>query len=113
MQETRNLTKYKNLKKTKKNQHQTWRIFRSKGRYISYRIFQISLTTETESVLSGKMTTDISGYHPAWDIIIPKLDFQSQMKISQLNQRFADFVGLNAGSELRKFKRHIREDKYM
>ena len=59
------------------------------------------------------MTTDIGGYHFAWDIIIPKLDFQSQMKISQLNQRFADFVGLNAGSELRKFKRHIREDKYM
>ena len=60
-----------------------------------------------------KMTTDVGGDHPAWDIIISKLDFQSQMKISQLNQSLADFVELNAESELRKFKRHIREDKYM
>ena len=60
-----------------------------------------------------KMTTDVGGDHLAWGIIIPKLDFQSQMKISQLNQRLTDFVELNAESELRKFKRHIREDKYM
>ena len=60
-----------------------------------------------------KMTTGVGGNNLAWDIIIPKLDFQSQMKISQLNQRLADFVGLNAESELRKFKRHIRENKYM
>ena len=51
--------------------------------------------------------------HPAWDIIIEKLDFQSQMKISQLNHRLADAVNLNAESELRKFQRHIQEDKYM
>lgn len=57
--------------------------------------------------------TDVGGDHLAWDIIIPKLDFQSQMKISQLNQRLVDLVELNAESELRKFKRHIREDKYM
>ena len=60
-----------------------------------------------------KMATDVDGDNLAWDIIIPKLDFQSQMKISQLNQRLADFVELNAESELRIFKRHIREDKYM
>ena len=60
-----------------------------------------------------KMTKDVGGDHLAWDIIIPKLDFQSQMKISQLNQRLVDLVELNAESELRKFKRHIREDKYM
>jgi len=59
------------------------------------------------------MMTDVGGDHLAWDIIIPKLDFQSQMKISQLNQRLVDLVELNAESELRKFKRHIREDKYM
>ena len=51
--------------------------------------------------------------HPAWDIIIGKLDFQSQMKISQLNHRLVDAVNLNAESELRKFQRHIQEDKYM
>ena len=58
------------------------------------------------------MTTEVD-QSLAWDIIIPKLDFQSQMKISQLNHRFADVVELNAEYELRKFKRHIQNDKYM
>ena len=57
------------------------------------------------------MATD--GDSLAWDIIIPKLDFQSQMKISQLNHRLAYVVELNAEYELQKYKRHIREDKYM
>ena len=55
----------------------------------------------------------VGGDHPAWDIIIRKLDYESQMKISQQNQRLADIVKMNSESELRKFKRHIREDKYM
>ena len=55
----------------------------------------------------------IGGDHPAWDIIIRKLDYKSQMKISQQNQRLADIVKRNAESDLRKFRRHIREDKYM
>ena len=55
----------------------------------------------------------IGGDHSAWDIIIRKLDYESQMKISQQNQRLADIVKINAESELRKFRRHIREDKYM
>ena len=53
------------------------------------------------------------GNHPAWDIIIQKLDYKSQRKISHQNRRLADVVKINAESELRKFKRHIREDKYM
>ena len=60
-----------------------------------------------------KLTTGVGGNHPAWDIIIIKLDFQSQMKISQQNQHLADVVELNAEHELRKFRRHIRDDKYM
>ena len=55
----------------------------------------------------------IGGDHPAWDIIIPKLDYESQKKMSQQNQRLADIVKINAEYDLRKFKRHIREDKYM
>ena len=58
------------------------------------------------------MTTEFA-HSLAWDIVIPKLDFQSQMKISQLNHRLADAVELNAEYELQKFKRHIRDDKYM
>ena len=35
------------------------------------------------------------------------------MKLSQQNRRLADVVEMNAETEIRKFKRHIREDKYM
>ena len=60
-----------------------------------------------------KSTDEVSGDNIAWDIIIPKLDFQSQMKISQLNRRLAIVVEINAEYELRKFRRHIAADKYM
>ena len=59
------------------------------------------------------MTICESGASFAWNLIIPKLDFQSQMKISQQNQRLADLVQTNAENELRKFKRKIQDDKYM
>ena len=58
-------------------------------------------------------TQGIGGDHSAWDIIIKKLDYKNQMKISQQNQRLADIVKMNAESELRKFRRQIQEDKYM
>ena len=51
--------------------------------------------------------------HLAWDIIITKLDYQSQMKISQQNQRLEDVVTMHAEYELRKLRRHIQENKYM
>ena len=59
------------------------------------------------------MTISLDGDHPAWDIIIPKLDFQSQMKMAQLNKRLAEVVEINAEYELCKFRRHIRDDKVM
>ena len=54
----------------------------------------------------------VGGDHLAWDIIIRKLDYQSQLKISQQNQRLKEVIQMNAESEIRKFQRHIREDKY-
>jgi len=64
-----------------------------------------------------KMATEMppggNEHSPAWDVIIQKLDFQSQMKISHLNTHLAEVVKVNAESELRKFRRHIQEDKYM
>ena len=54
----------------------------------------------------------VGGDHPAWDIIIRKLDYKSQMRLSWQNHRLADIVKTNAESDLRKLKRHIREDKY-
>ena len=66
------------------------------------------LGTESEETPAGD-----NGDSPAWDVIIRKLDFQSQMKISQQNKHLAEVVKVNAESELRKFRRHIQEDKYM
>ena len=34
----------------------------------------------------------VGGDHPAWDIIIQKLDFKSQWKLSQQNQRLSEIV---------------------
>ena len=59
------------------------------------------------------LVTNVDGTSPAWDILIRKLDFQSQMKISQQSNYLEEVVRMNAESELRKFQRKIREDKYM
>ena len=55
----------------------------------------------------------VGGNHPAWDIIIGKLDYRNQWKISQQNKRLADVVATYAEYELRKFRREIQADKYM
>ena len=62
---------------------------------------------------SQELPAGVGGNHQAWQVIIGKLDFYSQWKIAQQNQYLADAVHLNAESELRKFQRHIRENKYM
>ena len=67
----------------------------------------------TEPAIDSRECVGVGGGHLAWDIIISKLDYQSQMKLSQQNRRLADVVQMNAESEIRKFKRHIQEDKYM
>ena len=66
-----------------------------------------------ENIKREKSLDGVGGDHLAWDIIIRKLDYRSQMKISQQNQRLAEVVQMIAESEIRKFQRHIREDKYM
>ena len=57
--------------------------------------------------------TDVDEASSAWDILIRRLDFQTQLKLSQQNQHLAEVVRMNAESEIRKFQRHIRENKYM
>ena len=49
----------------------------------------------------------------ALSIVVQKLNFETQMKIWQLNRRLADAVESNAQHQLDKFKRQIRENKYM
>ena len=68
-----------------------------------------AVNTETES--NGAV--GVGGNHLAWDIIISRLDYQDQMKMSQQNKRLAEVVLMNAESDLRKFRCHIQENKYM
>ena len=60
-----------------------------------------------------KQTLKVGGNHLAWEIIIRKLDYQIQMKMSQQNLHLAEVVQRNAESDLRKFRRQIKENKYM
>lgn len=55
----------------------------------------------------------VGGDHSAWNILIHKMDFLSLLKLSQQNHRLADIVEANAEYQLQKFKRHIRDSKYM
>ena len=88
-----------------------------------FKIFVLTITTSLWSIILKTFISEITtgvgdlalqtGDHPAWDVIRTKLDFQSQMKIAQLNQRLADMVQINAEYELGLFQRHIRDEKYM
>ena len=69
----------------------------------------ISFPTE----LGHLSPTGVGGDHPAWDIVVKKLDFQSQMKLWQQSQHLADVVETHAESELWKFQCQIRDHKYM
>ena len=67
----------------------------------------------TEPAIDSRECVGVGGGHLAWDIIISKLDYQSQMKLSQQNKLLEEIVKMNAESDLRTFRRHIRENKYM
>ena len=72
------------------------------------------LKTLIREITTGDFNLAVqTGDHPAWDVIITKLDFQSQMKIAQLNQRLADLVKNHAEYDLGSFQRHIQDEKYM
>ena len=76
------------------------------------------MASETCSIILKTFTsdaTDVGGQRqiPAWNIIIRKLDFQSQMKLSQQNQQLQDLVRENADYELQKLRRNIKDNKYM
>ena len=57
--------------------------------------------------------TTVGGDHSGWNILIAKLDFRSQYKISQQNKQLAEIVKSNAEYKLQEFRRHIRDNKYM
>ena len=48
-----------------------------------------------------------------WNILIPRLDFRTQLKMAQQNQYIRDAVEENAKYELERFKKKISGDKFM
>ena len=48
-----------------------------------------------------------------WELVVKKLTYIPQMKLSQVNHRLADIVDQNAERKLQKFRRWLQEDKYM
>ena len=53
------------------------------------------------------------GDHFAWNLVVRKLDYRSQMKIAQQNQYLAEVVDINATHELQKYRRRLQDDKYL
>ena len=72
---------------------------------------EISAAVDDRSIEQIRMA--VGGDHSGWDILIGKLDFRSQFKISQQNKRLAEIVKLNAEYQLRVFRRRIRDNRYM
>ena len=59
-----------------------------------------SKKTKSESVSDDRsmepIEMTVGGYHSGWNILIRKLDFRSQYKISQQNKWLVEMVKLNA-----------------
>ena len=72
---------------------------------------KISQKTETSS--KTKRVGGGFGDNFAWNLVVRKLDYRSQMKIAQQNQYLAEVVDINAAHELRKYRRRLQEDKYL
>ena len=53
------------------------------------------------------------GDSSAWNLVVRKLDYRSQMKIAQQNRHLAEVVDNNATHELQKYRRCLQEDKYL
>ena len=68
------------------------------------------ISQESETSKKTKRSVDDS---LVWELVVGKLGYITQMKLSQVNNRLADIVDQNAERTLRKFRRLLQEDKYM
>ena len=67
-----------------------------------------------ESPSIDNPTDRVGADHPAWPIIISKLDMLSQMRLMLVsNARIIQIIEENAQSKIRKYRRQIQNDKYM
>ena len=68
------------------------------------------ISQESETSKKTKRSVDDS---LVWELVVGKLGYITQMKLSQVSHRLADIVDQNAERTLQKFRRLLQEDKYM
>ena len=78
--------------------------------FISSKGMKRKISQESET---SKKTKRSENDGLVWELVIRKLTYVPQMKLSQVNQRLADIVDQNAERKLQKFRRLLLEDKYM
>ena len=68
-----------------------------------------------KSEKSSKTERNGSGFDDnfAWNLIVRKLDYQSQMIIAQQNHFLAEVVDINATYEIEKYRRRLQQDKFL
>ena len=69
---------------------------------------KISQESET-----SKRTKPVCNDSLVWELVIKKLDYRTQMKLSQQNRRLADTVDRYAELKLQKIRCRLQEDKYL
>ena len=69
---------------------------------------KISQESET-----SKKTKSVGNDRLVWELVIKKLDYRTQMNLSQQNRLLADIVDQYAEHKLQKVRLRLQEDKYL
>ena len=62
---------------------------------------------------TSKKIKSVGNESLVWELVIKKLDYRSQMNLSQQNRLLADVVDQYADYKLQKVRLRLQEDKYL
>jgi len=62
---------------------------------------------------TSKRTKPAGNDRLVWELVIKKLDYRTQMNLSQQNRLLADIVDQYAEYKLQKVRLRLQEDKYL
>ena len=62
---------------------------------------------------TSKKTKESVDDNLVWELVVKKLGYITQMKLSQVNNRLANIVDQYAEHKLQKVQRRLQEDKYL
>ena len=69
---------------------------------------KIGQESETSKKTKGSVDDNL-----VWELVVRKLGYITQMKLSQVNHRLADIADQYAEHKLQKVQRRLQEDKYL